>query len=104
MVITFVASYLRHLEPLVGCSPEDKAVLEAVLERMLESERVEIQTIRAGQNGERKARAGLMIASMPQVLKKNPARLLPRGQIFLEAGYLRLLHQSSTSCFTLSLA
>ena len=33
----------------MGCSPEDKAVLEAVLERMLESERVESQNIRAGQ-------------------------------------------------------
>ena len=47
---------------LDGCSAEDKAVFDAVLDRMLESEQVDSQYIRAGQKpyvpyGERKRRS-----------------------------------------------
>jgi hypothetical protein len=58
----FFALYYAIWCRLDGCSAEDKAVLDVVLERMHESETVESQYIRAGQKpypyGERKRRLG----------------------------------------------
>ena len=59
----FLALYHGVWCRLDGCSPEDKAVLDAVMERMMESEEVVSQTIKAGQKpyvayGARKRQSG----------------------------------------------